>query len=643
MKHILLNGTLIWEALQEEAESEFDALWEILKSPTVQGYITQDDLDNLYYRIATEQDFELAFAMVSYVQQVLTIYYPGHSHTLDVAIAQNFQPELSQVKFSSDVPFVSVKGFLERHSLNKLLEESVPTTYARGWQRKGQQSDFDPLLLVPIALTLLLQNTPLFQTFLPGDPNKTEGNGAHDPNHLFKRPDRTTIYGSAIQQSRRGWGESTSEPLLVEQMAQLEDLEVLGDAVNMAGDRSNAFPDLIPPHAFTLAWYQLDLNSSASQVVTQQRANLNSDSLSREFVPAETSTALPNRTNFAVRSLSSPRPLSISIVRSGENYSIPLPPQNSDRPESEATSDNRRDPGNVPKPSMGQPFPVIIIPRPSPSGENSAAPPVQESIPYLEDSPEDFYTIPDEIRLAPEESDTIPGEVYAAPEVIYIAPEEFYAEDENLPFLDNFLEIILADVDDGGLYIGIVIWTIGSLMSHSYTSEHDGNIVSSNELNLINTDVPFISESDTDLFLTDKPLTDESLEDESLEDPSQDKLLHGGRWYGVMPQPLSQGSIDDASDVTHTFDELLKGGQHASDPTIPGTTISSDVIPTSVLVNHVLNADFGVMFPNEITPLELHDAYSGNAIDFHGNHLHSTASLHNLLEIDVSIGVSSPL
>ena len=254
MKHVLVNGTLIWEALQEDAESDFDALWKVLQSSTVQGYITQDDLDSLYYRIATERGVELAFVVVSHVQQVLTVYSPTLHHGVDVAIALDHRAgrDIAQPLVDlpvSGVPLVSVPEFLERHTLNQLFERSAPQTYIKSWQRKGLQSDFDPLLLVPLALTLLLQNTPLGQTLITtlmswlGSQSEDEAN----LNPSLGSAQATRDFWMHSRNPNPAGDSSDVHPVLLDPESVNHQGDGLEADASDGGDRSGAFPNAILP------------------------------------------------------------------------------------------------------------------------------------------------------------------------------------------------------------------------------------------------------------------------------------------------------------------------------------------------------------------------------------------------------------
>ncbi|MEM7771190.1 MAG: hypothetical protein AAF327_11860 [Cyanobacteria bacterium P01_A01_bin.37] len=221
MKHVLLTGSLIWDALHEKTTSDFDVVWEILQSPTIQGYITQEDLDALYYRIATEQTVELAFSLVSYVQQVLDVYRPNHHHKIDVAIAHTLSADFQTIEQWGDLPWVSLTGFIERHRLSQLFQEKVSEVYIKGWPRKGQQSDVDPLLMVPIVLTLLSQHSSLFQPLLENwriGPNGDDDDLTASFKHDYFR--NKLAHPSTEQQATNGGDELTIDRLFAKNVRQ---------------------------------------------------------------------------------------------------------------------------------------------------------------------------------------------------------------------------------------------------------------------------------------------------------------------------------------------------------------------------------------------------------------------------------------
>jgi hypothetical protein len=174
MKRVLLQERLIWRALREGRSSEFDVLWEILQSSKVQGYITAQDLGMLYRRIAHEQNTSVALALVERFCRVLEIYPGIQDCPLDAAIAEEDATDVQMEQ--DDVPLLSVKGFLKRYALYELYVTDRQSFQIEGWYRKWRASGFDPLLLIPIALTLWMQNLPAFKELLadlldvaPGD------------------------------------------------------------------------------------------------------------------------------------------------------------------------------------------------------------------------------------------------------------------------------------------------------------------------------------------------------------------------------------------------------------------------------------------------------------------------------------------
>lgn len=180
MRHILLQGDLIWHALQERNTSDFDVLWDLLRSRHVQGYITIDDLTRLYCRIAQEQDSQHATQLIKQFQRVLIIYSAEDGDVLDVAIAN--QP--SQSPCNSDLPVLSISSFLERYALDQLYESDLQTLKPENWYRKWRTSKSDPFLLVPIAFTLAIQHIQFLQTLL-SDILDTEQHHTHQPGYAI--------------------------------------------------------------------------------------------------------------------------------------------------------------------------------------------------------------------------------------------------------------------------------------------------------------------------------------------------------------------------------------------------------------------------------------------------------------------------
>lgn len=161
MKHILVQGTVVWQALQNETSTDFDVLWDVLQSSSVQGYITSDDLDALHHWIAEERSYELADELVAQVQDVLIVCPP--EEPMDAAIANGSPATDPMVKdASTSVPLLSVTSFLERHALEHLYDTDRPSVELGQWYRK-RSSRFDPFLFLPIVLTATFQNLPFFQ------------------------------------------------------------------------------------------------------------------------------------------------------------------------------------------------------------------------------------------------------------------------------------------------------------------------------------------------------------------------------------------------------------------------------------------------------------------------------------------------
>lgn len=164
MKHVLVRERLIWEALHQDATSDFDVLWEILQSREVQGYVTDSDLTALYHRLAQEQGFGPAHQLTSHFRRVLKVYSPERDGVLDVAIAHPHDD--TPLEPTEDLPTLSVASFLERYVLYQLYQTDTPEVPQGGWYRRWRASGFDPMLLWPVALVLVLQELPAFQQWL---------------------------------------------------------------------------------------------------------------------------------------------------------------------------------------------------------------------------------------------------------------------------------------------------------------------------------------------------------------------------------------------------------------------------------------------------------------------------------------------
>ncbi|MBD1910910.1 MULTISPECIES: hypothetical protein [unclassified Leptolyngbya] len=179
MKHVLVRERLIWEALHQDATSDFDVLWEILQSREVQGYVTDDDLTALYHRLAQEQGCGPAHQLTSQFRRVLKVYSPDRDGALDVAIAHPHDD--NPLEPTEDLPTLSVASFLERYVLYQLYQTDTPEVPQGGWYRRWRASGFDPMLLWPVALVLVLQELPAFQQWLlaaemmPGGDRPTNG------------------------------------------------------------------------------------------------------------------------------------------------------------------------------------------------------------------------------------------------------------------------------------------------------------------------------------------------------------------------------------------------------------------------------------------------------------------------------------
>lgn len=201
MKHVLLRGEVIWAALQQETTSEFDLLWEILQSPDVQGYISHEDLMTLYGRIAAEQEMTLAVTLLCQFRRILEVYWANPEYPLDVAIADEPEPWLQPTPVNDieiDVPILSVGGFLERYALEQLYDADLEPFQPGGWYRKWRASGLDPLLMIPIALTLTLHTIPALQEFLADLLNVSSARSPSIDSWLTAPTDSLAIAPSAL-------------------------------------------------------------------------------------------------------------------------------------------------------------------------------------------------------------------------------------------------------------------------------------------------------------------------------------------------------------------------------------------------------------------------------------------------------------
>lgn len=174
MRSLLIQGDLIWEALQSDHPSEFDLLWQALQSTDLHGLITQADLDQLYVRIARTQGIDSATRIIHHVSRVLAVYVPEQEPVPDLLILNS---TLDQSTTPSEIISLSVSAFLERYTL-ELLYQSQPSVgrmqhALAQWLRKSNDLGFD-LLVIPIVLTLAIQSLDLFKQVLAASAHSTE-------------------------------------------------------------------------------------------------------------------------------------------------------------------------------------------------------------------------------------------------------------------------------------------------------------------------------------------------------------------------------------------------------------------------------------------------------------------------------------
>jgi hypothetical protein len=157
MRSVLVEGSLIWDALQGESPSDFDLLWKVLQSAELRGYITQEDLDRIYVDITRTQGIESATHITYHIKRVLSVYAPETDLAPDVRIAKS---AIEQSSTPEGMTTLSVSGFLERFTLDLIYREQTPTGRVQQslahWFRKSSDLGFD-LLVIPLLFTLVLQ------------------------------------------------------------------------------------------------------------------------------------------------------------------------------------------------------------------------------------------------------------------------------------------------------------------------------------------------------------------------------------------------------------------------------------------------------------------------------------------------------
>lgn len=156
MKRILVDGNLILAGLKEDCSSasEFHALWELLQSAQVEGYITQTDLACLKQTLNREIGPQAAEALVRAVQQVVRVYTATRPIALDAILTRSpeqFEPW--------NVPTLDTASFLQRYNLDCLLaltlKTSLPVVEATADRdRQRNTSLLIALLIVPLLLQI---------------------------------------------------------------------------------------------------------------------------------------------------------------------------------------------------------------------------------------------------------------------------------------------------------------------------------------------------------------------------------------------------------------------------------------------------------------------------------------------------------
>lgn len=328
MKHVLLRGDLIWTALQQETTSEFDLLWEILQSPDVQGYISHEDLMALYGRIATEQDMTMAVTLLCQFRRILEVYWANPDYPIDAAIASDNEPWVpvsvpdTDPDVAVDVPVLSVSGFLARYALEKLYDADLEPFQPEGWYRKWRASGLDPLLMIPIALTLTLRTIPALQEFLVELLGSSSAPSADD---WLSAPDTTSAIASTSSDSFSPPDLAPGKVISLEQRFQTDP----------SSDRATAEP-LHPTEVMLL----LTQGSAVDPMATPQPNPLKA-------------IASPLPVHRLPSTTPAPPPDNAGMERSPMTVHRPLPVSFSTRVESQGDERNGGHPSNVAAPAAG--------------------------------------------------------------------------------------------------------------------------------------------------------------------------------------------------------------------------------------------------------------------------------------------------
>ena len=116
MASILITDAPIIQALEAESSPDFETLWDILKSGTVQGFITPNDLQALEQHLNHSVGEAVAHHLIAGFQSVLAVYDEAEHPTIDIII------DAASVDMGTDdMPIRSVSDFLCLYELECLL------------------------------------------------------------------------------------------------------------------------------------------------------------------------------------------------------------------------------------------------------------------------------------------------------------------------------------------------------------------------------------------------------------------------------------------------------------------------------------------------------------------------------------------
>ena len=119
MACILITDVPIVNALEEQEAQDFEALWDILKTGAIRGYITPNDLQQLHQSLSDSVGADFAQQLLTGLRSVLGIYGEPDHPVIDLIIDGESVDELAD-----EIPIRSVSDFLCIYELECLLATS---------------------------------------------------------------------------------------------------------------------------------------------------------------------------------------------------------------------------------------------------------------------------------------------------------------------------------------------------------------------------------------------------------------------------------------------------------------------------------------------------------------------------------------